>query len=121
MAGQEQNASNKIPPLLETFPAETFPLREIGTGFTAQSVHGTEANACAVTAAEMVVESRTMALSSTSQGSDEGSASSTLGSEAGEQFVVQDLPLPKGSPDVSYNHSLLLTCPFTSIDANSTL
>lgn len=104
MALEEQPAST-LPPLLETFPAETYPLREVGTGFTAQSVHGAEANKCAASAAEMLVESRTMALSTTSTGSDEGSTSSTMAVDSGEQFIVPDLPLPEGESEVRSRYS----------------
>lgn len=96
--------AHALPPLLDTFPAETYPLREIGTGFTAQSVAaGKKANACAATASEMLIESRTIAHSTTSTGSDASASSSSGGgsAEVEDQFTAPDLPLPKGAAKVS--------------------
>ncbi|CAM9156357.1 unnamed protein product [Scytosiphon promiscuus] len=83
-------AASTLPPLVETFPADKYPLREIGQGFTAQACQGEEAQACALTAAEMLDESRTFAVSS---------VSSENNAVAGgpESFTVSDLPLPEGA------------------------
>lgn len=85
-----------LPPLNETFPVEKYPRRELmGTGFTAQSVRGPEAEACSATVSEMLMEWRSNMLSSVSS---EGSASQAL---EVEPFVVPDLPLPEGATQVS--------------------
>eukprot|EP00904_Undaria_pinnatifida_P012517 jgi/Undpi1/8396/HiC_scaffold_25.g10864.m1 len=79
---------NNLPPLIDTFPSEIHPVREIGAGFTAQSVHGAEADACAETAAEMMVEARSMAVSNVS------SESGSVQVMEGEHFMVPELPRP---------------------------
>lgn len=84
-----------LPPLLETFPAETYPLREIGTGFTAQSAQGDDANACAGIAAEMLCEARGAAYSAAS--SEGGSSCHMMDAEP---FIVPDLPLPDDAAKV---------------------
>lgn len=78
---------HNLPPLIETFPSDKHPVREIGGGFTAQSVRGAEADACAATAAEMMIEARTMAVSNVS--SDNGSMGALT---EGECFPVPELP-----------------------------
>lgn len=78
---------HNLPPLIETFPSDKHPVREIGGGFTAQSVRGVEADACAATAAEMMTEARTMAVSNVS--SDNGSVGPVM---EGECFPVPELP-----------------------------
>lgn len=84
-----------LPPLNETFPVEKFPRRELmGTGFTAQSVRGPEAEACSSTASEMLMEWRSNMASSVSS---EGSAIQAFEMEP---FVVPDLPLPEGATKV---------------------
>lgn len=96
MAEPSVKPSSILPPLLETFPAETYPLREMGTGFTAQAVQGEAANACTVAAAQMLSESRTIMLST---GSSEGGAYSMVDGDE-EPFVVPELPLPEGAAKV---------------------
>lgn len=83
-------------PLLETFPAEIYPLREIGTGFTVQWVEGDDAISCAAVAAEMMDESRGINLSTAS--SDGGSVGNYMAE--GQPFLVPDLPLPEGNAKV---------------------
>ena len=90
------NARPTLPPLSKKFPVEQYPLREItGTGFTAQSVRGPEADACSATASEMLVEWRGNLLSSVSS---EGDVS--VYSEA-ESFTVPDLPPHQGAAQVT--------------------
>lgn len=89
-------ATQNLPPLWDTFPAERYPLREIGTGFTAQSVQGSEADSCAAIATEMLTETRNVVLSSVS--SEGGSSVCPLGDT--ELFAVPPLPLPSGYPKV---------------------
>lgn len=87
-----------LPPLIETFPSDKHPVREIGTGFTAQSVRGPEADACAETAAEMMIESRTIAVSNVS------SENSGMGpAMEGELFPVPELPRPEGAAKVRWS------------------
>lgn len=81
---------HNLPPLIETFPSDKYPIREIGGGFTAQSVRGVEADACAETAAEMMTEARTMSVSNVS--SDNGSMGPMV---EGEFFPVPELPRPE--------------------------
>lgn len=88
--------ASALPNLVETFPADKYPLREIGQGFSAQACRGEEAEACAVIAAEMLLESRTFEVSSSASVSSETSLDGT-----GESFTVADLPLPEGAPKVS--------------------
>lgn len=89
------SARVNLPPLNETFPVEKFPRRELmGTGFTAQSVRGPEAEACSATASEMLMEWRSNLASSVSS---EGSVSHSFEMEP---FVVPDLPLPEGATQV---------------------
>lgn len=89
------SSAHNLPGLIETFPGDSYPLREIGTGFTAQSVRGVPAESCAATAAEMLIESRTLAMSSVS--SEGSSASAPF---EGEHFPVPDLPLPPDAAKV---------------------
>lgn len=70
-------------------------MREIGAGFTAQSVSGVEADACAETAAEMMVEARSMSVSNVS--SENGSVQVM----EGELFAVPELPRPADAVQVS--------------------
>ncbi|CAN0277140.1 unnamed protein product [Ectocarpus sp. 12 AP-2014] len=84
-------SSPTLPPLVETFPEDKYPLREVGQGFTAQACQGEAAQACAAIAAEMLDESRTVQVSHSSVNSDSLDA---LGVEA---FPVADLPLPDGA------------------------
>lgn len=95
MASSPNGAAHTLPPLVETFPSQTYPLREIGTGFTAQSVRGADAEACAATAAEMLTESRVVAVSTNSS---EGSAFGVA--MEGEPFPVPDLTLPESAAKV---------------------
>lgn len=88
--------ASALPNLVETFPADKYPLREIGQGFSAQACRGEEAEACAVIAAEMLLESRTFEVSASASVSSETSLDGT-----GESFTVTDLPLPEGAPKVS--------------------
>lgn len=85
-------SSSTLPPLVETFPADKYPLREVGQGFTAQACQGREAEDCAKIAAEMLLESRTLQVSSVSEGSFDGAGV--------ESFPVPDLPLPEETPKV---------------------
>lgn len=89
-------SSSALPELGETFPADKYPLREIGQGFTAQACRGEEAEACALIAAEMLLESRTFEVSACASVSSETSLDG-----AGENFTVADLPLPEGAAKVS--------------------
>lgn len=84
-----------LPNLVETFAADKYPLREIGQGFTAQECRGVEAEACALIAAEMLLESRTFEVSASASVSSETSLDG-----AGEAFTVADLPLPEGAAKV---------------------
>lgn len=87
-------AGYNLPPLVDTFPAELFPLREIGTGFTAQVVRGADAEAAASTAADMLLESKNYrALSTSSCGSSDGALDV-------DASPVPDLPLPDNLPKV---------------------
>lgn len=86
--------SPTLPPLVETFPADKYPLREVGQGFTAQACQGEAAQACAAIAAEMLDESRTVQVSHSSVNSDSLDASGV------EAFRVADLPLPDGAVEV---------------------
>lgn len=86
---------HNLPPLIETFPSDKYPIREIGGGFTAQSVRGVEADACAETAAEMMTEARTMSVSNVS--SDNGSMGPMV---EGEFFPVPELPRPEDATQV---------------------
>lgn len=95
MASSSNGAAQTLPPLVKTFPSDKYPLREIGTGFTAQSVRGVDAEACAATAAEMLAESRVIAVSTNS------SESSAVGlAMEGEPFPVPDLTLPESAAKV---------------------
>lgn len=87
-------SSPTLPPLVETFPEDKYPLREVGQGFTAQSCQGEEAQACAAIAAEMLDESRTVQVSQSSVNSD------SLDASGAETFPVADLPLPDGAVEV---------------------
>ncbi|CBN79335.1 expressed unknown protein [Ectocarpus siliculosus] len=84
-------SSPTLPPLVETFPEDKYPLREVGQGFTAQACQGEAAQACAAIAAEMLDESRTVQVSHTSVNSD------SLDASGMEAFPVDDLPLPDGA------------------------
>lgn len=88
---------NTLPPLVETFPEDRFPLREIGAGFTAQSVCGPEAQSCAAIAIEMMLESRQASFSGSSEGGQGGGASWPF---EGTHFPVPDLPLPDDAAKV---------------------
>lgn len=88
------SSPSTLPPLVETFPADKYPLREIGQGFTAQACQGEEAQSCALIAAEMLDESRTIAVSSVSSENNAGAGGL-------EGFTVSDLPLPEGVAQVS--------------------
>eukprot|EP00752_Nemacystus_decipiens_P009474 g8470.t1 len=85
--------ASALPNLVETFPADKYPLREIGQGFSAQACRGEEADACAVIAAEMLLESRTFEVSASASVSSETSLDGT----GVENFTVADLPLPEGA------------------------
>lgn len=98
MADSRDAKQPLLHPLLETFPAEVYPLREIGTGFSVQWVEGDDAISCAAIAAEMMNESRGINLSTAS--SDGGSVGSCVAD--GEPFLVPDLPLPEGASKVRW-------------------
>lgn len=89
----DKKSNSILPPLLEIFPPETYPLREIGTGFTAQSAQGDDANACAAIALDMMLETRGTVYSAAS--SDGGSSMMDV-----EPFAVPDLPLPEDAAEV---------------------
>lgn len=84
-AQSDAKSSTQLPVLLDEFPAETYAVREIGAGFTAQSVTGDAADTCAETAVSMMTEVRSQAYSTAS--SDSGAAV-----DEREQFHVEDLP-----------------------------
>jgi len=91
-------ASSALPPLVETFPADKYPLREVGQGFTAQACRGPEAESCARVAEDMLLESRTFEVSAAASVGSETSLDGTAAD--GEVFAVADLPLPEGTDEV---------------------
>lgn len=90
-------SSSALPPLVETFPADKYPLREVGQGFTAQACQGRAAEDCAEIAAEMLLESRTFEVSAAAS---VGSETSFDGGAGVESFPVSDLTLPEDAPKV---------------------
>lgn len=107
-------SSSTLPPLVETFPAEKYPLREVGQGFTAQACQGQEAEDCAQIAGDMLLESRTFEVSAAASVSSETS----FDGAGTESFSVSDLTLPEDDPKVCSFLSLLLLW-FTTFSLDS--
>lgn len=93
------SSSSALPPLGETFPADKYPLREVGQGFTAQACRGPEAESCARVAEDMLLESRTFEVSAAASVGSETSQDGAAAAD-GEVFTVSDLPLPEGADEV---------------------